>query len=614
MKILDVEVKNFQSYEHLSFNYADLGPTLIAGPTKVGKSTLLDAPCWIAYGRTSKGSAADDVRSWFSGDEETSGTMRIDLGDRIMTIYRKRGKRSSQNDLWYDFGGDEKIRGKDAVDTQLMIWRELRVKDGLYLTGSYIHQFSSSDTFFIAKAKDRREIIESIKDLTKPIAMAEQAANLKKSLKKDVETAESKVVRTRALIESAESEVERNRESLERWDRDQVERHHVLTLKADTFQAELNREMEGYLGKLEVLNKDVAGDPQRYSKQVQEVREQVETAEVLLKELNDHERSVSRIKTELSFVTKQITSHTQSSTGVCPTCLGPADNDTKRATIAQLKKDKAGLEAELKPHEARCLELSEVPEIRQKLLQDIIELNKKQAELDRKKDQFDALKIQAQSIRQRKNTYKDQAEQLKAEKNPFEPRLKTSIASVISSRTELKKLETSLDTIKQKLFAADWLYDASFRIKASMLHQAVSDLQDRTNEILETYFDAEIQVAFKIEDSDKIEVTITNEGYECPFRQLSGGERCMLKLAFNVAYMEAAQNCAGVKIDTVMLDEALNGLDADLKVKAYNLVEYLGTIYSSVIVIEHSEEFKTLFPTVFKVSKEGSRSQVEQVV
>mgnify|MGYP002413704537 FL=1 len=88
----------------------------------------------------------------------------------------------------------------------------------------------------------------------------------------------------------------------------------------------------------------------------------------------------------------------------------------------------------------------------------------------------------------------------------------------------------------------------------------------------------------------------------------------MLKLAFNVAYMEAAQNCAGVKIDTVMLDEALNGLDADLKVKAYNLVEYLGTIYSSVIVIEHSEEFKTLFPTVFKVSKEGSRSQVEQVV
>src|SRR6185503_7725173 len=103
--------------------------------------------------------------------------------------------------------------------------------------------------------------------------------------------------------------------------------------------------------------------------------------------------------------------------------------------------------------------------------------------------------------------------------------------------------------------------------------------EKQANDILTTYFDSEILIQLKLESSDKLEVEIQKNGNMCSFRQLSGGQRCMLKLAFNLSIMSLAENKAGIKFPTLMLDEPLNGLSEDLKVRAFSLFESLTKSY-----------------------------------
>jgi ABC-type lipoprotein export system ATPase subunit len=97
-------VTNFGSYKHLEFDFNSNGLTLISGPTGSGKSTLCDIVPWILFGRTSKGGAVDEVRSW-DAEEATTGTLML----HGISITRSR----KPNDLTIDGR-----RGKDLNDTQ----------------------------------------------------------------------------------------------------------------------------------------------------------------------------------------------------------------------------------------------------------------------------------------------------------------------------------------------------------------------------------------------------------------------------------------------------------------------------------------------------------------
>ena len=76
--------------------------------------------------------------------------------------------------------------------------------------------------------------------------------------------------------------------------------------------------------------------------------------------------------------------------------------------------------------------------------------------------------------------------------------------------------------------------------------------------------------------------------------------------------MEASANKAGQHIENLFLDEALDGLDVNLKVKAYALFEKLSQEHSSVLVIDHAPELQALFHQKFHVELVGDVSQIEE--
>ncbi len=608
MRITKAKGSFFQSYEEIEFDFNDLGPTLIEGQTKAGKSTVMDLPCWVMYGETSKELGADDVRSWFADGEPTVGEIDVELDDKVMHIYRKRAKSAKDNDLWFSINDGDKQRGKDATNTQWMIDQELGVDARLYMSSAYIHQFSKSDTFFVAAAKYRREIVESIQDLSEPVAQAAKCAEEKKRIKADVASLDLEISKLVGSVDSYVYQADNAAAQIVRWEETRKARAAEVQRKIDSFETDREAKLDKLVGQLEILDQEIVDDSDLKAQAIS-INKQISQCDAVKKELWSLNSMLIKLDSHIA-VSKQQMTKLGNLTGTCPTCFGPADNAHSKTARAKIQEEIAKLEAEATPLRKQIAIKSEVDGQLLSLEKSRASIQQKIGENQRKIDSFESLKAQAIVMRDAVNTYADQVETILGEQNPYVNQEQDARKKAEEQQAKVADREWQKAYLQRRLATVEWLYDASFKVKAEMLHDSVQRLQDRTNEILEEYFEGFLKVKFEIQDGDKVEIELENNGYDCKFKQLSGGERCMLKLAFNVAYMEAAQDCAGVHIDTVMMDEALHGLDPGLKVGAYNLIEHLAERHSTVMVIEHSEEFKTSFPRVYSVTNAGARSNI----
>lgn len=188
-----------------------------------------------------------------------------------------------------------------------------------------------------------------------------------------------------------------------------------------------------------------------------------------------------------------------------------------------------------------------------------------------------------------------------------------------NNQVELKKAEDKLRQYKNthfehitKLADLELLEETASNGRASTIKNTIKALEASTNLMLSNYFDAEIKVIFEVESADKLDVTILKDGNNCSYTQLSKGQRGLLKLCFGLSVMSVVAKHSGVKFNCIMLDEALDGLSDELKVKSYNLLKTLELEYSSIFVVEHSMELKALFEKQISVKLVNGNSQIEE--
>jgi DNA repair exonuclease SbcCD ATPase subunit len=175
---------------------------------------------------------------------------------------------------------------------------------------------------------------------------------------------------------------------------------------------------------------------------------------------------------------------------------------------------------------------------------------------------------------------------------------------------EIRDLTICIDEYNEHILQLTLLKELCSTLRVSLLQRAIANAQELTNKYLDAYFDAEIRVLFSAEDADKLSVTIHKNGHQCTYAQLSKGQRQLLRLTFSLAVMEIASNKIGQSVDSLFLDEALDGLDSELKIKAFGLLQELATKHSSVFVIDHAPEFHSLFSNKYKVAMVDDESVV----
>lgn len=206
-------------------------------------------------------------------------------------------------------------------------------------------------------------------------------------------------------------------------------------------------------------------------------------------------------------------------------------------------------------------------------------------------------KIKSESV----NTYGNELISLQNSKNPYSQENHELNIKIQFQKEQLLILESEVNQKHEKLSKLETLESLSLQLRGLLLERAINNVEKLTNAYLEKHFDSELRVRFELSQADSFSVEVSKNGYNCSFRQLSTGQRRLLTLCFTVSVMQYAANESGVHFNLLSFDECLNGLDSDLKVKAFALFTELSQTHESILLIEHALEFQNLFENKYKV-------------
>lgn len=506
MRILKVKVKNFGSYANLEFDYSNPGLTLVCGPTGAGKSTLLDLPCWVLYGETAKQGAVNDVISWTAEDASTEGTLEVETSNGTIIVTRIRGR---SNDLfWTEQNDTQPKRGKDYNDTQLALDARLGCDFASFLSGCYFSELSGVANFFLAKAKDRREIIAQVVDVSFCDKLAEVITAKRRLLAKDLASYSGKIGRLEGEVlgsNQAICNLEKLIKASDEESAQRVEQQRKATLLS--------------ISKLEAQIDNYYDDPS-------EIEERISISERAIAENNSI---------------------------ICSGCGGPGNY--RKAEY---------LQNQLASYKKHLYRLKAVEANNAALLHRVNDLKK-------------SMKLMV--------VFPEDKAALSEEIKARHLKIGGIADNIIKFKHEALKIEQTISSLEH-------LIELTQTLRTRQVESLVGRLEEQTNEYLAQKFESEFQVSFSLNSVDKLDVTIQKNGYECSYRQLSKGQRQLLKICFVLSIMEAVQDKNGVHFDNLFFDEPLDGCDTALRLKAFSLFEGLINGHSSVMVIDHSQELQ----------------------
>jgi len=570
MKILSVSVQNFASYESLTFKPSDRGLTLVQGPTGAGKSTLCDVVPWVLFGKTAKGGAVDEVISW-NASGTTGGGIVVETANNTIQVCRSR----KPNDLYYiDDKTQVATRGKDLADTQRMINELIGMDYDLYLASAYYHEFSATAQFFTANAKNRRAIFEQLTDLSLADRVTTEASKARKDLRtlKDEMTTEHKVMTAREaeLTQSYKIELKRGID----WD--------------TTNRMAINRASESMASfdddkarNLKILNKSHKAFEADLQNQLKDLEDKIASTQAMVKPTLDIQGQKAYIQGQIDHIKNN----------KCETCGSPKGSDR----VMVLTRELYNLEKVENDNRQRNIDVANYKRQWEKVSNTS---NPYTSQIDREIA--------------RPNTHTAQVQELKAASSPYTRRTNELNEKVFTLRMDLLVLNDEIKDVTQAVNDLDVLNDVVSAFRASLLQNTIQQIQDHTNRLLVDHFDAEIKVTFSATDADKLEVEIAKDGNACEYTQLSKGQRCLLKLCFGVSVMKQVAQQHAINIDCLFFDEAFDGVDDALKLKAFGVLETLALTYPSVFCVEHNSAIKSLFHNTITVSLINGRSTLEE--
>lgn len=232
--------------------------------------------------------------------------------------------------------------------------------------------------------------------------------------------------------------------------------------------------------------------------------------------------------------------------------------------------------------------------------------------IEKAESEISYTELSLKNLRQMNNNLAYLIEEANSRENPYEAEEALAIAHMYDIENRLLDYTKTLENENQKFHGLVKLLDLASTLKTLLLQKAVQQIETSTNGYLERYFDSEIKVKFTVDSGDDLNVEIQKSGNDCVYSQLSKGQRGLLKLCFTVSVMEVSANNSGIHFNALFFDESLDGLDSDLKVKAFGLFEELSTKHETVLLIDHSQELQQLFTNKYEVTLNGEKSEIKK--
>jgi exonuclease SbcC len=633
-ELINLSGENFCCLKTFSIPLNNRGLVLITGSNEdteaadnngSGKTTIPKALTWGLFGETIDGDRYEEVIRW--GEKETWVHVELRDGDHRWLVIRTRTKRKPKLELFY---GDEHSTSLEHAyegepeEIQAKII-ELVGLDFRGFCNTVLYGQGDRDRFFSSTDTVR-------KDTLRRVLRTDKYRKAEKWLRDKINH------ELAPRISELDSEVRTISARLSEYDLDSLESlANGWEKERDSRRERATEEMQQKLDAIAEAKAQVKAERERLSKQIKKVSEEIaeykETKEDLNNATKDYnsktdrllksKENVSKVTVERSAIAKELS---RLDGDRCPVCTSPLDQGVAGDYVKSLQNKKADLDLALnKAQEMRQRSLrilQEAEETVSRIRDRVEEKGAAEGNLAGLRHQLEKLDVEARGAKagltMQAKSAMERVKQIDEEENPHVGRLEEAKKRVKSLKEEMKTKDAELSDANRDLNHHQfWVMGFGLKgLPSLLLDSTMPYLTTRANGYLETLSDSDISLSFstqkqlkqKGELRDELSLDWIIEGV--PGVRPSNGQRRKLEVATDLALMDLVASREG-SLDLLMMDEVLDGLDAEGVSRVLNLLRGLRSRRSSIFVVTHEPNIAEAFEHVILVTKRKGASTVE---
>jgi DNA repair exonuclease SbcCD ATPase subunit len=626
LKIIRAKAEDFCLFEALEVPLDKQGLVWIGGVNKdtdaadsngAGKSTIFKAITWGLYGKCLDSKGGDEVVR--SGAKSARVSIELESNGESWVIRRER--RGSTPRLAIERSGSALPGSRDELQ---------EIIDGLVgldydgFRNTVLFGQRDFHRFIVSKDADRKTMLHSVLGTLVYRACHADAKAHNADLKRKSDEATAEAAKWQA--KSEEYDLVAIQEQFDRWENERENRSKQLAESAKTYLAKA-KDCASHKAASEALLAEAA-----------EARAEVQDYDQILEQIKlaseaDKRRSAeaSEARPEIESVKRQIAEHTKRldrlCEGRCDVCNSRLDGAAPLAlkTSIQSEMDLASQtlrQLEEKYHKAKTL--AEAARARKadwearknaadKMLSKASRLEAEAARESNLAAQFDSWKEMARSKA-------EEAKKSAAESNPHQNSLEVASQKLGEYSKALESSQARVAALAQE--RAHWeFWTRGFSdqgMPSFVLDAAMPILTERANEYLGILSDGDITMSFstqrelkssKGEMRDEIGVAWVIEG--SPGYPPSGGQLKKMEIATDLALMDLVASREGARLDLLMMDEVLDGLDAEGAQRVVMLLQELRKNHGTILVISHQDDLADAFEKAWYVTKRNGESKLK---
>ena len=199
---LKLTLKNFLSYRAATLDFRGLHTACICGANGAGKSSLLEAITWVIWGQ-SRAASDDDVIHAGAKDVRVDFIFENNQQTYRVIRTRTRGHSSALEFQIETAQGFRSLTEKGVRATQQLILHYLKLDYETFINSAYLRQ-GRADEFMLRRPNERKQILADLLKLDQYEELAEQAKDLSKQFKGQVEQLEQSLSAIAKQLEERE--------------------------------------------------------------------------------------------------------------------------------------------------------------------------------------------------------------------------------------------------------------------------------------------------------------------------------------------------------------------------------------------------------------------------
>ncbi len=254
---------------------------------------------------------------------------------------------------------------------------------------------------------------------------------------------------------------------------------------------------------------------------------------------------------------------------------------------------------------------------------EISAIEKNLGELRKKISAAETLSGNLRSLETELNTVRSELDGLK--KSEADTSRELSVLTVKADETvkngeKKKEYEKDVEDLRRNIHILEVIEDFCEKVPLFILDNILPIVEEEANKVLDEISATGMRIEFRTEKvtkttkavRDTLDIIVSDVMGERPISQYSGGEKTRLVLALTVGLAELSSRKAGVKINTLVIDEPAGLDESGLKDfgKCVNkLVD--ADMFEIMLVVAHDKKLLDVFDQKIIVTKDGTSSKVE---